>query len=132
MRLLSLFLIVSIMVCYSGGVCSASVLVADETEQTGSHCEMMNHSQSDKSVESQMLIQSAKSTDSSNSSCCYEALTSSSPIKESTNYMNPKVLYVLELPTSIFYKVSRSTDQTFAGSAHDPPDIYLSVSRFLL
>lgn len=119
------------MVCYSGGVCSAVVLVADETEQTGMHCDMMNHSEADTSDESQVLLQSTEPTDSSNSLCCYEALTNSS-LDDNIGNSVQEVLYILDLPTSLDNRKSKSTYLIIARSSHDPPDIYLSVSRFLL
>ena len=131
MRLLSLFLIFTIMVCYSGGVCSAVVLVAEESEQPSTHCEMMNHAEADESDASQVLFQSADSTDSSVSLCCYEALTNSSTDYNITN-IGQEVLYILDLPTSLDNRKPKSKDSIIAKSTHDPPDIYLSVSRFLL
>ena len=131
MRFLSLFLICSIMVCYSGGVCSAVVLVAEESEQTSTHCEMMNHSEAYTSEASQVLIQSAEPTDSSNSLCCYEALTNSS-LDDNIGNSVQEVLYILDLPTSLNHRNSKSTDLIITRSAHDPPDIYIYVSRFLL
>lgn len=119
------------MFCYSGGVCSAVVLVADESEQPSTHCEMMNHAEADESDASQVLIQNADSTDTSDSLCCYEALTNSSPDDNITN-IGLEVLFILDLPTSLDKRDSQSTDLKFARSTHDPPDIYLSVSRFLL
>lgn len=119
------------MVCYSGGVCSAVVLVAEESEQPGTHCEMMNHAEADKSDASQVLFQSADSTDSSVSPCCYEALSNSSTDDNSTN-IGQEVLYILDFATILDNRKPKSKDSINARSTHNPPDIYLSVSRFLL
>ena len=131
MKLLSLFLTFSILVCYSGGVCSAAVLMAQASEQSSTHCEMMNHAEADMSDASQVLFQSADSTDSSDSLCCYEALTNSSTGDNIAN-IGQEVLYILDLPTSLDNRKPKSKDSIIATSTHDPPDIYLSVSRFLL
>lgn len=119
------------MVCYSGGVCSAVVLVAEESEQTSTHCEMMNNSEADGSDASQVLIQSAEPTGSSNSLCCYEVLTNSSQ-DDNIGNIAQEVLYILDLPNSLNNRNTKSTDLIIFGSSHDPPDIYLSVSSFLL
>ncbi len=131
MRLLSLFLIFSIIVCYSSGICSAAVFVFETAEQTGNHCEMMNHAEADESDASQVLIQSADSTDLSDYLCCYEALTNSSPEDNITNIAQ-EVLFILDLPNPLDNRKSKSKDSIITRSTHDPPDIYLSVSRFLL
>jgi hypothetical protein len=120
------------MICYSGGVCSAPVLFAGKIDEMSNHCDMSSHANSDASQESKLELRNSNSGETNNSNCCYEALTSSSSIKDHINQINPEVLYVMELPNSIFYKNSTYTDKTFAGSTHDPPDICLSVSRLLL
>lgn len=120
------------MICYSGGVCSAKILSDVVAAPMGTHCDMKDYTASSDKQSSQISIQNSESVDTKSSNCCYETLTSSSSIKDNANYINLEVMYVLELPTSIFYKDSRYTDHTFAGCTHDPPDICLSVSRFLL
>ncbi len=131
MRFLSLFLIFTIMVCYSSGICSEAFFVSENVEQPSTHCEMMNHAEADESDASQVLIQSADSTDSSDSFCCYEALTNSSPDDNMTD-IGQEILFILDLPNALDNRKFKSKDSIITRSTHDPPDIYLSVSRFLL
>jgi len=129
MRFISLFLIFNVALCYSG-VCSATLFVAEGTANMGSHCEMANHD-ADKSDESQVLFQYPSTHDSENTQCCYDVLTNSSTQDNST-YKALDVLYLLDLPTSQQTSSSRSIDLILTKRVHDPPDIYLSVSSFLL
>lgn len=119
------------MVCYSSGICSAAFFVSENAEQTSNHCDMINHAEADDSDASQVLIQGADSTDSSDSLCCYEGLTNSSPEDNITNIAQ-EVLFTLDLPNSLDNRKSKFKDSIITRSTHDPPDIYLSVSRFLL
>jgi len=130
MRFLSLFLIFSLALCYSG-VCSATNLIADSADQTGSHCGMANHDGADSSDESQVLIQNVNTADSQHTQCCYEGLTNSS-IEDNLANKALEVLYLLDLPTPLETSNSKSINLIITKSVHDPPDIYLSVSSFLL
>ena len=130
MRFISLFLIFNIALCYSS-ICSATVFVAEGTDQMGSHCYMANPDVANSSDEFQVLIQNTSTTDTENSQCCYESLTNSS-VEDSLDKNILAVLYLLDFPTSLETSNSKSTDLIITRSFHDPPDIYLSVSSFLL
>ncbi|MGB3363936.1 MAG: hypothetical protein WBB48_04085 [Thermodesulfobacteriota bacterium] len=130
MRFLSLFLIFSLALCYSG-VCSATVLITESTDEMGSHCEMANHDSGDSSDEAQVLIQNDNSNDIENSECCYDGLTNSSvEVNLGKNIL--AVLYLLDFPDHFESNSSKNIDLINTSSSHDPPDIYLSVSSFLL
>ena len=130
MRFVSLFLIFNIILCYSG-ICSATVLEAESTNTLGSHCEMVNHDATDSTDESQVFIQNASATDCDNSQCCYETLTNSS-IETDLVQNILVVLYLLDFPSYLDSNNSKNIDLITTKSSHDPPDIYLSVSSFLL
>jgi len=130
MRFISLFLIFNIALCYSG-VCSAIASVAERTEAMGSHCDMVNHSAGDSSNEAQVLIQNSSTTNIGNSECCYEGLTNSS-IEVNLDKNILAVLCLLDFPDHFDSNNSKNIDLTTTRSSHDPPDIYLSVSSFLL
>ena len=130
MRFISLFLIFNIVLCYSG-ICSATVLIAESSDEMGSHCDMTNHSAADSTGESQVLIQNTSATDAENSECCYEGLTNSS-IEVNLDKNILAVLYLLDFPDHFDSNNSKNIDLINSSSSHDPPDIYLSVSSFLL
>ena len=130
MRFLSLFLIFNVVLCYSG-VCSAIAFEAKSAETMGSHCDMVNHDAGDSTDESQVLIQNTSTTETENSECCYEALTYSS-IEYNSTYKALDVLYLLDFPNSLETNNSKNIDLIITRRAHDPPDIYLSTSSFLL
>lgn len=113
------------MICYSG-ICSATSLIAETNSNMGSHCNM-----GDSSDEHQVVIQNASTADCEISQCCYETLTNSS-IDDNSGYKTSDVLYLIDFPTSLNKNSSKSIDLIFTRSVHDPPDIYLSVSSFLL
>ncbi|MEX0999984.1 MAG: hypothetical protein WD000_08525 [Thermodesulfobacteriota bacterium] len=130
MRFISLFLIFNIALCYSG-VYSAIASVAERTDEMGSHCDMANHDAADSADESQVLIQNTSATDAENSECCYEGLTNSS-IEVNLDKNILAVLYLLDFPGYLDSNNSKNIDLITTRSSHDPPDIYLSVSSFLL
>lgn len=130
MRFLSLLLIFSLVLCYSG-ICSATDLIADSTVVTSSHCDMANHDDADNSDESQVLIQDINTADSQNAHCCYEGLTNPS-IDDNLINNNLVVVFLLDFPDFLETTNSNSIDFIFTQRVHGPPDIYLSVSRFLL
>ena len=130
MRFISLFLIFNIALCYSG-FCSATVTVAERTEAMGSHCDMVNHEAADSSDESKVLIQNTSTTDSEYSQCCFEGLTNSS-VEDNLEYKALEVLYLLDFPSYLDAINPKNIDLIITRSAHDPTDIYLSVSSFLL
>ena len=130
MRFLSLFLIFNIALCYSG-ICSATVFEAISAGTMGSHCDMTNHNAADSTDESQVFIQNAGAADLENSQCCYEGLTNSS-IEVNLDKNILVVLYLLDFPSYLDSNNSNNIDLIPTRSSHDPPDIYLSVSSFLL
>jgi len=130
MRFISLFLIFNIALCYSG-ICSETVFATEDAERMSSHCEMANHGETDNSDESQAIIKSSNTTDSENSECCYEGLTNS-PIEADLDQNILVVLYLLDFPSYLDSNNSKNIDLITTKSSHDPPDIYLSVSSFLL
>jgi hypothetical protein len=127
MRFLSLLLIFSLALCYSD-VSSARILNADSSGERGYHCGMTNHHDSDKS---QVFIQNVNTADLQHFQCCSEVLTNSS-IKDNLGYKALEVLYFLDFPTSLETSNSKSIDLRITKCVHSPPDIYLSVSSFLL
>ncbi len=130
MRFISLFLIFNIALCYSG-ICSATVFVAEGTDQMGSHCDMANPDVANSSDESKVLIQNPNTPDTKNSNCCYEGLTNWS-VEGSLDKNLLAVLYLLDFPSYLDAINSKNIDLIITRSSHDPPDIYLSVSSFLL
>jgi len=130
MRLLSLLVVVSVTLCYSG-ICTAMISVANGPEEISTHCHTDNHSKVDNSDDSQLFIQNASTADLQYFQCCSEVLTNSS-IEDNLGYKALEVLYLLDFSTSLETSNSKSTDLIITKSFHDPPDIYLSVSSFLL
>ena len=130
MRFISLFLIFNIALCYSS-ICSATVIVAEGTDQMGSHCDMANPDVANSSDDFQVLIQNTSTTDTENSQCCYESLTNSS-VEDSLDKNILAVLYLLDFPSYLDSNNSKNIDLIITRNSHDPPDIYLSVSSFLL
>ena len=130
MRLLSLLVVVSVTLCYSG-ICSATVFVAEGTDQMGSHCDMANPDVANSSDDFQVLIQNTSTTDTENSQYCYESLTNSS-VEDSLDKNILAVLYLLDFPSYLDSNNSKNIDLIITRNSHDPPDIYLSVSSFLL
>jgi len=116
--------------CYSG-ICSATVFMTESTDQIGSHCDMANHDAAYSSDNSQLFIQNVSTFDLQSSQCCYEGLTNSS-IENNLAYKALDILYLLDIPTSLGTGNSKSIGLIFTKNVHDPPDIYLSVSSFLL
>ncbi|GJM16014.1 MAG: hypothetical protein DHS20C13_13410 [Thermodesulfobacteriota bacterium] len=92
---------------------------------------MGNHSGADSADEAQALIQNSSSTDIENSECCYEGLTNSS-IEVNLDKNILAILYLLDFPDHFDSKISKNIDLINSSSSHDPPNIYLSVSSFLL
>ncbi len=92
---------------------------------------MANHDAADSSDESLVFIQDINTTDSQNSQCCYEGLTNSS-IDDNLINTDLVVVFLLDFPDFLETKNSKSIDFIFTQRVHGPPDIYLSVSRFLL
>ncbi len=130
MRFLSLLLIFSLALCYSD-VSSATILNADSAGERGYHCNMTNHHDADNSDKSQVFIQNASTADLQHFQCCSEVLTNSS-IKDNLGYKALEVLYFLDFPTSLETSNSKSIDSIITKCVHSPPEIYLSVSSFLL
>jgi hypothetical protein len=130
MRFLSLFLIFNLALCYSG-VYSFANIHADSAEGVSSHCDMTNHNAADSTDESQVSIQNASTIDLENSECCYEGLTNSS-VEVNLDKNILAILYLLDFPDHFDSKISKNIDLINSSSSHDPPDIYLSVSSFLL
>jgi len=130
MRFLSLFLILNIALCYSG-ICFAEVSADESASEMSSHCDMKNHSNDNSSDTSQASIRSLSTTNSENSQCCYEGLTNSS-IKTNLDSSMFAVLFLLDLPNHQESNSSKTIDYINTSSFHDPPDIYLVVSSFLI
>lgn len=97
----------------------------------GSHCDMANPDVANSSDEFQVLIQNPNTTDTENSKCCYESLTNSS-VEGSLDKNLLAVLYLLDFPSYLDAINPKNIDLIITRSSHDPPDIYLSVSSFLL
>ena len=130
MRFMSLFLILNIVLCYSG-ICFAGISLDEGAKEMSSHCDMKSHNDDNGSDTSQVFIRSLSPADYDNSQCCYEGLTNSS-VKTSLDSTMFAVLYTKDLPDHLKSNSSKKIDYINTGSFHDPPDIYLSVSRFLL
>ena len=92
---------------------------------------MANHNAAGSSDESQVFVQNTHTPDLLDYSCCDEGLTNSS-IDNNLINNNLVVVFLLDFSDSLETKNIKSTDLIFTQSVHDPPDIYLSVSRFLL
>jgi hypothetical protein len=92
---------------------------------------MTNHNAADSTDESQVSIQNASTIDLENSECCYEGLTNSS-VEVNLDKNILAILYLLDFPDHFDSKISKNIDLINSSSSHDPPDIYLSVSSFLL
>ena len=130
MRLLSLLVVVSVTLCYSG-ICTAMISVANGPEEISTHCHTDNHSKVDNSDDSQLFIQNASTADLQYFQCCSEVLTNSS-IEDNLGYKALEVLYFLDFPSYLDSNNSKNIDLIITRNSHDPPDIYLSVSSFLL
>lgn len=121
---------VSLVFCYSG-ICSATDLIVDSTTEMSSHCDSVNHDASNSSDASQAYIEDIDITDSQNYECCFNGLTNSS-IDDNLTSNDLVVVSLLDFHDILQTNNSKYSDLTFTHRTHDPPDIYISVSRFLL
>ena len=125
-----MLVVVSVTLCYSG-ICTAMISVANGPEEISTHCHTDNHSKVDNSDDSQLFIQNASTADLQYFQCCSEVLTNSS-IEDNLGYKALEVLYFLDFPSYLDSNNSKNIDLIITRNSHDPPDIYLSVSSFLL
>ena len=128
MRLLSLFLALNILICY-GGFCRDSLAAADAPQsKASSGCHGMSH-QSDKAVK-ENTAGVVNASENADNSCCMEVLTNASPD------INAKIEVVLIDRTQIrtLVRDRNYSDQIRDNSLreHDPPDLQITNSTFLL
>ena len=130
MRLLSLLVVVSVTLCYSG-ICTAMISAANGPKEISTYCHTDNHSKVDNSDDSQLFIQNASTADLQHFHCCSEILTNSS-VEDSLDKNLLAVQYLLDFPSYLDAINPKNIALIITRSYHDPPDIYLSVSSFLL
>ena len=127
-RFFSLFLVVNILVCY-GGFCRDSFASADSARvKPDSDCRSMNH-ENDKTANenSSRIINNSANTDSS---CCSESLTNTYPD------LNAKIEIVsIDRTQPAILNNGKDHLQKLRDNSlreHDPPDLQISNSTFLL
>ena len=128
MRFLSLFLTFNILICY-GGFCrdSFAVTAAPQAKMT-SGCHGMSHEKQRTGEEN--TARAIKDSDSPNKSCCQEVLTNTFPD------LNAKVevVFIDRTKQKTVIQDKNYLDQLRDNSLreHDPPDLQVSNSTFLL
>jgi len=125
MRYLHLFLILNIIVCYAG-ICGDTAHAATSTSQAAESCHEMAGADAN-----DIVLNDSGQENVQDSPCCLDYLTSSS----SGEYSNAvftitEILPVLELHSTNLAIKKVSQDQLLRG--HDPPDLQVSYSTFLL
>ena len=128
MRLFSVFMVFSLFLCY-GGLCSDGLVLFDMPEQESqAGCHNMNHGNKQAQTENKNL--KVNNPGAIASSCCLESLLNAE------SDQSPKVdrILVHKIPflqvNTILSKANRTED--LSPREHDPPDLQISNSTFLL
>ena len=130
MRYVHLFLILILVVCYAG-ICGDTVFAAISSETPEMSCHSQGHDmERDNQATSELIIGNGNEA-SDNSPCCLDYLHSSSIDYDSnTVFTILKVLPVIDLIAIELQKSAFDIDLIHAG--HDPPDLQVRYSTFLL
>ena len=129
MRYLHLFLIFSLFVCYSG-ICGDTAHSEASSSEAPESCHGMEHEMADTDVVDITLSQNGKQ-DTHESPCCLETLLNSSPDENvSIEFTLAQILPLKELYPQTFKSIKSSKDRLCRE--HDPPDLQISYSSFLL
>jgi hypothetical protein len=124
MKALSLFLILNIIVCYSG-LC-ASLPSFASVEQVEESCHTMDHDDTSYIIN---IVQGFNQTLENHSSCCFE------PLINNTAHEDVEV-YNTNIPRDIIPNlIIAKYDTKFKNrslSKHDPPDLQVLNSTFLI
>ena len=127
MRYLHLFLILNLIVCYAG-ICGDTALAASDLPDAAESCHGSGHEMA--GADSIKTALNDRSEDMQNSPCCLDYLTGSSGEYPNAVFTITKTLPVTELQSTNLTSKKLSQDQLLRG--HDPPDLQVSYSTFLL
>lgn len=128
-RFASLFLAMNILLCYGGLYRDASAVIGTPEAKTGSGCHgMMTHASKASGTDTAQGI--AKDSGGRDESCCQDALTNTHPD------LNTRTL-IATIDRSYPHLINEgktSLEKLLDGSPreHDPPDLQISFSTFLL
>ena len=126
MKFLHLFLIINFVICYAG-ICGDTTRAAFAAPEAAESCHSMGHEKAD-SGNTQIATEKESVQDSP---CCLETLVNSSP----DEYSHSVFTVTLVLPVNGFYTqnsghLKAPGDRLYRD--HDPPDLQVSFSTFLL
>jgi len=129
MRYLHLFLIFSVIACYTGihgNVVCAGTVSSEATESChGADRQMSGAENND------IVIENSQKEDAHYSSCCLDSLVNSSP----DLYSNAVFTLTEKLPVIELYSINLGYKKLLRdqlSKEHDPPDLQVSYSTFLL
>lgn len=129
MRYLHLFLIFNVIVCYAG-ICGNTVYAVTSSPEAAESCHSMDHETAGAENGDIVIIGSGKE-DVNDSPCCLDSLLSSSPDEYSNAVFTiTEILPVIELHSTNL--ASKKLTQDRFISEHDPPDLQVYFSTFLL
>lgn len=127
-RFSSLFLALNILLCYGGLYRDASALIGAPEAKTGSGCHGMSHESNVSETGTYPRITPNKS--GQDESCCQDALTNAQPD------LNARI-EIVTIDRSYLHVINEgktSLEKRLDGSPreHDPPNLQISLSTFLL
>ena len=129
MRILNIFLVLNIVICY-GGLCGDNARSAAPSNIAQESCHKMDHENSP-TENPDTVIEGTSNEDGHDAYCCYDALINSS----SGEYSKVNLSITLVMPITHLYAEkyeSVKSSQDRLTSDHDPPDLRVSYSTFLL
>lgn len=129
MRILNIFLVLNIVICY-GVLCGDNALSTVPSNIAPQSCHKMNHENSP-TENPDTVIAATSDEDGYGAYCCYDILIDSS----SGEYSKVNLSITLVMPLTHLYtenteSVKSSQDRLLRE--HDPPDLRVSYSTFLL
>ncbi len=129
MRILNIFLVLNIFICY-GGLGWGNAYSAAPSTMAQESCHKMGH-ENNPTENPVTVIEGSSNEGSYNAYCCYDTLINSS----SSEYSKVNLSVTLVMPITYFYaekyeSVKSSQDRLLRE--HDPPDLRVSYSTFLL
>jgi len=130
MRLLSLLVVVSVTLCYSG-ICSAAYLITDGPEDITSHCHTDNHDTVDSTKNYVTFNLDTNTVDTEVFDCCLDGLINTS-IDDNFDYNAIAIGFISDFTSGLETNNNQFLKLIFTKRPHGPPDIYLLHSSFLL
>lgn len=127
-RFLSLFLVVNVLVCYGGFFRSAIASEGSTQVKSSSGCHSISHETNKTGNENAPKI--INNSDNNNISCCFESLTNTHPD------LNAKIeiISIDKTQLAVLNEGKDNLNKILDNSIreHDPPDLQISNSTFLL